>query len=146
MNQQQAIEALCFHGGTHADVQNPRWTNGFLGCLRPYQGSLHEDNFHEVMAAIATLARVDGLAGPQMSHEVMAALWGIVHLGRAWGVQEGGMLRTNKLISDEDAEELEDWVWTISYAVLLALEGSLNATDLDYEPPDQWKAVWEALG
>jgi hypothetical protein len=147
MTEAEAIEALRFHSGHHEDIDNPRWRYGFLGSLRPYLGKLHDDNYHEVMAAVATLARVhSGEHGARFPHEAHAALWGIVHLGRVWGVQAGGMLRSNNLINAKDIDVLDIWLSTISYAVFLGLEGSLNEVDLDYEPPPRWSAVWEALG
>ena len=34
----EARERLRFHDGSHPDVGNPQWEQGFLQSLRPYRG------------------------------------------------------------------------------------------------------------
>lgn len=82
--------------------------------------------------------------GETIPRSVVSCLWGICHLGRAWGVHPDGMLRRNHLISDEDVRRLHEWIEKISYAVMLILEG-MPATDrheLDYDPPPEWAHCW----
>lgn len=82
-----------------------------------------EENFHEVMACLRVLA--DDLGdGETLDRDVVADLWGIVHLGRAWALAPGGMLRRNGLITEDDQERLESWLETISYAVFVLLDGA----------------------
>ena len=126
----EAREALLFHSGAHGDVDSPRWKYGFLGSLRPFSG-LREQNFHEVMGALRVLA--PALEGELIARDVTAALMGICHFGRAWGIHPSGMLRRNGLISDEDVERLESWVWTISYATTCVLDGAIDEAFHEYD-------------
>jgi hypothetical protein len=111
-------------------VDSPRWTFGFLGSLRPFTG-LREENFHEVMAALRTLAPT--LQEDAVARDVVAGLVGVCHLGRAWGVHPEGMLRLNGLIPDEDVARLEAWVWTISYATMCVLDGAIDEAFHEYD-------------
>lgn len=95
--------------------------SGFLGSLRPFQGHLIEQNYHEVMAALRVVA--PSLEQPDVDREVVRSLWGICHLARAWGVYPDGMLRSNGLIQPADVERLDDWVERISYATFVLLDG-----------------------
>ncbi|WP_335993961.1 hypothetical protein [Fusobacterium polymorphum] len=38
MNIELAKELLSFHSCRNDDINNPKWENGFLGSLRPFQG------------------------------------------------------------------------------------------------------------
>lgn len=119
---QRARELLQFHSGRHSDTDHPKWQSGFLGSLRPYQG-LRVENFHEVMACLITLAAELG-EGSDCDRELMADIWGICHLGRAWGVAPDGMLRSNGLITAEDVARLDAWVNQISYSTFCLLDGT----------------------
>ena len=112
---------LSFHSGQNLHVDDPRWINGFLGMLRPYQG-LREEAFHEVMECITALA--SDLAADRLERESISALWSICHLGRAWGLEAEGMLRRNGLINPRDIERLSDWIDCISYCMLCLLDGA----------------------
>ena len=59
--------------------------------------------------------------------EVVSALWGICHLTRSWALSPDGTLRRNSLIEPEQIALLENWVETISYAVMMLLD------DQDFE-------------
>ena len=110
------------HAFTHpSSVEDARAATGFVGSLRPYTGKLYPENFHEVMAALATLALE--LEQPTVDREIIGALWGITHFARAWGLEPDGMLRRNDLISDEDVDTLSSWVDAISYATVTLLDG-----------------------
>ena len=117
----QARELLRFHSGRHEDVSHAKWTGGFLGSLRPYRG-LDPRNFHEVMRCLVVLAPELGAHGP-LDRELIADVWGICHLGRAWGVEPGGMLPSNELIPLEDIQRLQSWIDQISYTVFCLLDG-----------------------
>jgi hypothetical protein len=101
-----------------------------LGSLRPFSG-LREANFHEVMQALRVLA--PSMQGENVDRDVVSCLWGMCHLARAWGVHPNGMLRSNGLISASDADRLESWVWTISYAVMCILDGSTDEAFAEYD-------------
>ena len=121
MTSAEAKQLLLLHSGAHPDTNHSKSQSGFLGSLRPYGGCLLAENFHEVMAALKVLA--PQLEGPLVDREVASALWGICHLGRAWGVEPDGMLRSNRLISDADIARLESWIECISYATMVLLDG-----------------------
>jgi hypothetical protein len=121
MSPDEARELLSFHCGANPNVDDPRWQNGFLSMLRPYKG-LREPVFHQVMDCVVALA--DELRGERIDRGAISSLWGICHLGRAWGLEEGGMLRRNGLITDEDRSRLAEWIDCISYAVMMLLDGS----------------------
>ncbi len=114
----EARESLAFHVSAEGD--------GFLGSLRPYRG-LRESNFHEVMAALRCIA--PDLQGDLVDRSVLRDLWGICHMGRAWGVHPDGMLRRNQLITDADVARLEHWIECISYATFMLMEGPGDETE-----------------
>jgi hypothetical protein len=130
MTPAEAREALLLHSTLHPDIGNPRWETGFLGSLRPFSG-LREENFHEVMAALRTLA--ESLRADEVPREVVSSVMNICHYGRAWGLDPGGMLRGNNVISDVDVERLEDWVWTISYAFTCVLDDAVDEAFHEYD-------------
>ncbi|WP_210408296.1 hypothetical protein [Allokutzneria sp. NRRL B-24872] len=130
MTPADAREALLFHSCAHPDVDDPRWQLGFLGSLRPFTG-LREENFHEVMSALRSLA--ESLDADLVPREVVSAVVGICHFARAWGIAPGGMLRRNGLISDADAARLETWVWIISYALTMVLDGGVVEAFDEYD-------------
>jgi len=131
MTPEQARECLLFHSGAHPNTDDPRWSNGFVGMLRPY-GGLREENFHEVMACLRALE--PELREKELSRELVSALWSICHLGRAWGVWPEGMLQQNDLIRTEDAKRLEGWIDQISATVFWLLEGADSETAFhDYD-------------
>ena len=55
MNTELAKELLSFHSCRNEDIDDPRWENGFLGILRPFQGELNEKNFIEIMECLKVL-------------------------------------------------------------------------------------------
>ena len=122
MNPAEAKEVLLFHSFAHEDIDHPKMGGGFLGSLRPFDGRLKEENFHEVMEALRILA--PALEQPSVDREIVSSIWHICHLGRMWGVHPGGMLRRNGLISAEESARLERWIDCISYATMMLLGGS----------------------
>jgi hypothetical protein len=142
MTKAEAKDLLLHHAFSHDDYQHPKSERGFLGMLRPFNGTLPEVNYHEIMAALSTLA--DDLDYPTLDREIIAALWGICHFARAWGLEPEGMLRRNDLITPAQIEQLAAWVDSISYATCCLLDGSGRAEAFaDYRPappfeqPDQ---------
>src|SRR5262245_12291396 len=121
MTEGDARNCLFFHAFRHKAPDGRLDESGFLGMLRPYRG-LREENFHEVMAALAVL-------GPKWStettvdRELIASLWAMCLLARTWGVEPCGMLRRNHLISDADVQRLEEWINIISWAVFFLIDG-----------------------
>jgi hypothetical protein len=102
--------------------------------LRPYHG-LKEENFHEVMEAIISLAQPLG-SDPLLERDLINALWGLCHYARQWGVHPDGMLRRNNLISASDVARLENWIDTITSTVALLLDGADLETASDgYQRP-----------
>jgi HEAT repeats len=115
----EAKALIRMHAGT---ADGPKMATGFLGCLRPYTG-LVADNFEEVVEATAAVA--DALqAGPWVDRELVFALWSMCSTARAWGVQEGGMLPRNHLISPADRRTLSTWVDIIECMTLRLLGGN----------------------
>lgn len=122
MTRDEAKELLLLHSFSHPSApHHPKAAGGFLGSLRPYRGNLDPANLHEVIAALVTLA--PEFEQPTLDREIVAALWSINHLARAWGVEPDGMLRSNSLISDDDVATLTSWVEAISYATFCLLDG-----------------------
>ncbi|WDM21734.1 hypothetical protein [Paenibacillus polymyxa] len=121
MNKLEARELLRCHSFIHDDLDHLKMQNGFLGMLRPFQGELIEDNFHELMTIIEVLA--DELEKPSVERELIAALWGICQYTRAWALYPDSMLQRNNLLTIEQINTLDDWIDTISYAVMVLLEG-----------------------
>lgn len=121
MTTAEAKILLSYHSGRNGDFTHEKWTNGFLGSLRPYGGALIEENFHEVIACLRAL-------GPELrsadaiDRQVTADIFGIVHLSRMWSSPEG-MLGRNRLITDRDRKRLESWADAISYAFMAILDG-----------------------
>ncbi|WMT41859.1 SMI1/KNR4 family protein [Paenibacillus sp. D2_2] len=120
MDISNAVRLLKCHAFAHDDVDLPKAENGFLGCLRPFQGELKEANLHEMMVVIRALAAK--LGEPALDREIISCLWTICKLGRAWAVEPEGMLRSNGLITDEQVERMENWLDLISYAVMTLLD------------------------
>ncbi|WP_339831005.1 hypothetical protein [Paenibacillus sp. FSL R7-0272] len=121
VERQEAIVLLKYHAFAHDDVNHPKMEHGFLGSLRPFRGQLIEENFHELMRILRTLA--PDLSRAALDREVIACLWSITHLARTWAVEPEGMLRSNQLISDEQVAVMEEWLNLFSYAVMILIEG-----------------------
>ena len=131
MTKEEAKQILKYHSYTNEDVNHPKMEKGFLGMLRPFSGKLIEENYHEVIEAIRTLA--DELRnGDEVDREVISTIWGICHLSRSWALEKDGMLRRNNLINEEQIEQLEKWIESISYATMMILDGFDNATAFEF--------------
>src|SRR5438128_1239377 len=131
MSAEQAKELLLLHSFSYPDVDHPKMTSGFLGSLRPYRG-LNEENYHEVMEAIRTLA--PQLQASEVDREVISALWAICYLARLWGLEPDGMLQRNGLIEPADIERLSKWLDTVGFAVMMLLDsGDIEAAFAGYQ-------------
>ncbi|MFB9078061.1 hypothetical protein ACFFLS_18960 [Flavobacterium procerum] len=122
MTKEEAVEELMYQSGAHENVQSKRWENGFLGQLRPFRGELREENYHLVMQALKRLA-------PEMEKDfvdkrIISSIMAITHLGRMWAIHPEGMLQSNKLITKEQTEQIDDWLTDISYAAFCLLDGA----------------------
>src|SRR2546430_440472 len=123
MTPDEAKRLLRIHSGRDADSDPAKWETGFVGQLRPYRGSLNEDNFREVMEAVCGLAPGVAASG-SVDGQLMADLWSLVWFPRMWAFPPHGMLRRNDLIDGRELSRLDDWLNRISEAVSYALEGS----------------------
>ena len=121
MTTAEAHDLLLAYAGASPDPNHPAFAGGFLGMLRPYK-ELREQNFHEVMQALRTVA--PQLQAASIDRELISALWGICHFGRAWALENGSMLQCNDLITPADADRLDEWLSIISYAVASLLDNS----------------------
>lgn len=120
MTEKEALELLKYHSFVHQDTDSPKSEKGYLGMLRPFRGELYEENFHELMNILKILK--ERFRGDSIDKQIISNFWSICHLSRAWGLEEGGMLKRNNLISDEQMELLSTWTDCISYAVMNLLE------------------------
>src|SRR5262249_5416555 len=113
-----------------------------------------EENLDEVMAAVVTLA--PDLRAERVDREIVSDLWGICMMARLWGVHPDGMLRRNRLISDDDVARLDAWVQAIQWAVSMLVDAAgdpddaLDSALADYRQltgrdrppePDPWPAT-----
>lgn len=126
MNREEAIRLLEFHC-----QPGPR---SFVGSLNPYSG-LQEGSYQEVMAALRVLA--PEFREKTIDREVIFQLWFICHTSRAWGLDPDGMLQRNKLLNPQDTAILEQWIRSISWAVLNLLESGDFETDFEEPGPGQ---------
>ncbi|MGP1458913.1 MAG: hypothetical protein ACTTKL_06360 [Treponema sp.] len=130
MNAEQAKELLAFHSCRHDDTDNPKWENGFLGSLRPFQGALREENFTEVIECLRALQ--DEFTAPAIDSDVVYDIVSIVHLTREWSAIEG-MLGENNLISESQRQTLLAWAEIIEGCFMYLLEGAADEAFADYE-------------
>ncbi|MEX6687692.1 hypothetical protein QTN47_09325 [Danxiaibacter flavus] len=125
MTETESLELLKYHGYNHEDLENIKTKQGFLGMLRPFQGSLYEKNFHEVMSILRTLSY--HFRDSHINRQVISSFWSICYFTRSWALDEGGMLRRNKLLSNEQIEQLSSWIDCISATI----NNLLNDIDVD---------------
>lgn len=117
MDYEAAVNVILMHSGGRDDVplEQALYPDGFLGCLRPFSG-LREENFLQVMDAIIALRPyLDGRR--EWEVRLVAGLWGLVITARNWGLDPGGMLQRNRLLSAADTDLLRLWVYCIEIAV-----------------------------
>ncbi len=109
MTKEDARELLSYHSCRSQDICNPKWTEGFLGSLRPYIGHLKRSNFDEVMECLYILA--DEFAKEKVDNELFQDVLSIITLSRVWHINPGFM--SSKVMADKDIATLLEWVDTI---------------------------------
>ena len=119
MTIEEAKKLLALHSCRDEDIDNPKWTNGFMGSLRPFSGTLHEENFTEVMACLNVLK--DEFAAPAVDRGIVADIVSMIHLTRVW-VSPNGMLGQNHLLTKEQTEQLLLWVDIIEESLMYLLD------------------------
>lgn len=119
MNIEEAKKLLSLHSGRCDEIENPKWKDGFLGSLRPFQGTLKKENFMEVMECLKVLNKE--IASPAIDREIVSDIVGITHLARAWAAPDG-MLGQNNLLTTEQTGQLLLWVDIIEECFMYLLE------------------------
>lgn len=131
MNKKEAKELLKCHSFMCDDLTHPKMEKGFLGMLRPFNGKLYEENYHEIIQILKTIS--EDLRGvDKVDREIMDALWGICHFTRIWAINKDGMLQRNQLINKNQVHKLENWIEVISYATTMILGGCDNKTAFEF--------------
>lgn len=113
MNYPEALNTILMHGIGRSDVplKDALHKKGFIGCLRPWAG-LRDENYVELMRAILSLR--ESMAGRrEWPTELVAGIMGITRMAHCWALDDSGMLRRNKLISEDEVAKLRQWVWRI---------------------------------
>ena len=136
MTEVEALELLKHHSYNHDDIEHPKTKKGFLGMLRPFEGQLYEDNFHELIIILKTLKQ--HFTTDKIDRQIISSFWGICHFSNAWALDAEGMLRRNNLLSTNQIIQLSTWVDCISYAIMGLFDG------MDDEAPfDPYKSYLE---
>jgi transposase len=87
-------------------------TDAFLDALRPYRRVLPRAEFHRVADAMRGVA--DCIRKDPIDREALDILLHLLHTADAWALDPDGMLRRNKLISDEDQRVMGRWLGVLS--------------------------------
>jgi len=120
LSKMEARECLSFHSCRNDNIEDYRWSSGFIGRLRPYTG-LCEANLHEIMLCIFVLQ--DELQDSKLDQILISDLWNICHYGTDFGLDPNGMLQQNNILTAEETELLRKWIEIISCATSILLEG-----------------------
>ena len=130
MESDQAKELLSFHSCRNNDIHNPKWSEGFLGSLRPFRGELREENLIEVMECLKALK--EEFLAPAVDREIVSEVVGIVHLTSAWASPDG-MLGSNRLLTEAQTRRLLAWADIVEGCFLYLLEGAEEEAFADYQ-------------
>lgn len=130
MTVKEAKELLSYHSCRNADFKNPKWENGFLGSLRPFQGSLHKENFIEVMECLKALK--EEFTKPSVNRDMIADIVGISYFARVWASPDG-MLGRNHLLTKAQTEELLLWTDMIDECLTYLLEEAWDEAFFSYD-------------
>jgi len=117
MDYDEAVRLILSHG-IGGDGITTQWT-GFIGSLRPFSG-LREGNFLELMDAIAALS-MTWQSVQSIDRHLARGLFGLTTTARCWGLDPGGMLQSNKLLTPDETELLRLWVICLEIAIDRAL-------------------------
>jgi len=90
---------------------------GILSKLRPYRG-VDEHDYPELMTAILTIGK--DFASPD-SYDLVRHIWGLCWTIRNWAVRPTGLLRANKIISEQEVAVLDTWCEVIETTMLRLL-------------------------
>jgi hypothetical protein len=120
MTHEEARELLLLHSGGGEDRGHPKSSMGFVGSLRPFTG-LQQQNYGEVMQALKVLAP-EIASRNCVDRQLMASLWYLCWQSQLIGLHSTGALQRNGIISPEEIDMLEDWVFNICYSVAILLE------------------------
>ena len=129
MNTELAKELLSFHSCRNEDIDDPRWENGFLGILRPFQGELNEKNFIEIMECLKVL--VPEIQKENIDKNIVSDIMNIIHFTRNWVSEEGMLTRNNKLTA-EQTKYLLAWIDIIETCFIYLLEDASDIAFTDY--------------
>ncbi|WP_411845565.1 hypothetical protein AAFN60_18180 [Roseibacillus persicicus] len=129
MTEVEAFETLALHSGSSPNVDDPRFDCGFLGSLRPYKGTLDENNFREVMDAMLTL-RTRMMIPGKIGLEAIKDVHRILDLARHWALHPEGMLRRNNLIEEGEMDQMSEWLNIMSGTWKWILDGADDETIL----------------
>ena len=129
MNIELAKELLSFHSCRNENIDDPRWENGFLGILRPFQGELNEKNFIEVMECLKVL--VPEIQKENIDKNIVSDIMNIIHFTRNWVSEEGMLTRNNKLTA-EQTKYLLAWSDIIETYFIYLLEDASDIAFTDY--------------
>lgn len=124
MNKDEAKNLLSYHSCRNDDINNNKWTTGFLGSLRPFMGELYEKNFIEIMECLKILK--DEFEEARIDKNIISDIYAITYLARAW-CRPDNMLGRNHLLSQEQEETLYEWIDIIE-------DTFFNLLDLAGEP------------
>ncbi len=130
MTKEDAYELLSYHSGRSEDIENPKWTNGFLGSLRTYQGNLYEQNFIEVMECIRAIAPDFGT--DLVPKPAIGDIFSITYLGRRW-INSDAQLYANGILDDGDQMKMDEWLDVIEDALFYLLNDAPDEAFEGYE-------------
>ena len=138
MTPDEAKRLLQAHAGRDMETDPAKWENGFLVPLRATPDAVNEANFLEVMECIKVLAQ-EIASGAVVDRELMAALWALVYLPRAWAFNPDSLdhaIRNGHRRFDGDRlSRLADQLDRIAEAVDYPLNGtpeSVGDAMIDY--------------
>ena len=105
----------------HAGIVEDFYEDGFIGCLRPYVG-IKAENFHSVVESLLSVG-FPFASTNTIERCIAESVYRITVTGRRWGIDDGGMLVRNNLISSDDRMQLRRWITIIETMMLDLLAG-----------------------
>ncbi len=130
MTKDEAKTLLSYHSRRNPDIHSEKWESGFLGSLRPFRGTLSDDNFKEVMECMLALA--DEFSKDEVSRDLVSDVVSMITLARAWSCPYG-MLGRNNLVTKEQRERIFSWTDAMSAALMYLLEGDEEDARSEYD-------------
>ena len=105
----------------HAGIVEDYYEDGFIGCLRPYSG-IRAENFHSVVESLLSVGFSFAYTNT-IERCIAESVCRITVTARCWGIDDGGMLVRNNLISSADRLQLRRWITIIETMMLDLLAG-----------------------